>query len=139
MNSSDLASCAKVLSVNDTIRAVINARLHAEKMTRSDLARAINRTPQEVTRALNGTRGGGTVPPLWADMLAALGLTLTAVPVEHMGSGEALALPSAPTLDAEQLAQHLEQLAQVVRGGAAQPSTAPDSEPGSAAGDDSTP
>ncbi|WP_199776938.1 hypothetical protein [Deinococcus sp. NW-56] len=64
-------------------------------MSRSDLARAVGRVPQEVTRALNGTKGGGTVPPLWAAMLDALGLTLTAVPVEHLGGGP-VTLPSDP-------------------------------------------
>ncbi len=47
-------------------------------MTRADLARAIGKTPQEITRALNGGKdGGGKVPTLWASILEALDLRLT--------------------------------------------------------------
>ena len=130
----------KVSAMNDAVRAAINARLHEKKMSRADLARATGLRPQAVTRALNGAEGGGTVPPAWAAMLDALGMTITAVPVEHLGSGEGLALPPAPApraADPEQLAQHLEQLAQAVRGGAAlgaagssTPSPAAPAEPG---------
>ena len=124
--------------MNDAVRAAVNARLHEKKMSRADLARATGLRPQAVTRALNGAEGGGTVPPAWAAMLDALGLTLTAVPVEHAGSGHPLALPRDPhRLD--ELAQHLEQLAQVVREGAAgssppAPAQPEGEEPGSAGG-----
>lgn len=86
---------AKFEGMNDAVRAAINARLREKHMTRADLARAVERTPQEISRALNGTRGGGTIPAIWADVLDALGLTLTAVPVEHLGSGP-VTLPSDP-------------------------------------------
>lgn len=59
------------------IRAQVQARLDQKHMTRADLARAIGKTPQTVTRALNGNEGGGTVPPLWAAILEALDLRLT--------------------------------------------------------------
>ena len=64
--------------MNDEVRAAVDARLKDRHMSRADLARAIGKTPQTVTRALNGTEGGGTVPPLWAAILEALGLELTA-------------------------------------------------------------
>lgn len=78
--------------MNDAIRGTINAQLHNRHMTRSDLARAIDRTPQEVTRALNGSRDGarGGVPSIWASMLDALGLALVAVPSEQNVDGAAL-------------------------------------------------
>ena len=67
--------------MNDSIRAVVEARLREKGMTRADVARALERTPQEITRALNGTQGGaGKVPVLWADLLALLDLELTARP-----------------------------------------------------------
>lgn len=81
--------------MNDAIRAAVNARLHEKHMTRADLARASGLAPTAVTRALNGTQGGGTVPPAWAAMLDALGLTLTAVPVEHVSGGPVM-LPNDP-------------------------------------------
>lgn len=83
----------KVLNMNDAIRAAVNARLHEKHMSRSDLARATGLRPQAITRALNGGEGGGTIPPAWASMLDALGLTLTAVPVEHVTGGP-VTLPS---------------------------------------------
>ncbi|AAF10095.1 XRE family transcriptional regulator [Deinococcus radiodurans R1 = ATCC 13939 = DSM 20539] len=86
----------KVLAMNDAVRAVINARLHEKKMSRADLARATGVSPTSITRALNGSEGGGTVPPLWAAMLDALGLTLTAVPVEHTGTAQPVTVPSSP-------------------------------------------
>lgn len=79
--------------MNDAIRAAVNARLHEKHMSRADLARAAGLAPTAVTRALNGTQGGGTIPPAWASMLDALGLTLTAVPVEHTTGGP-VTLPS---------------------------------------------
>jgi len=71
--------------MNDDVRAAVNARLAQKGMTRADLARAISKTPQTLTRALNGTEGGGTVPPLWTAILEALDLELTARP---RGDGE---------------------------------------------------
>ncbi|QIP28693.1 helix-turn-helix transcriptional regulator [Deinococcus radiodurans] len=65
-------------------------------MSRADLARATGVSPTSITRALNGSEGGGTVPPLWAAMLDALGLTLTAVPVEHTGTAQPVTVPSSP-------------------------------------------
>lgn len=79
----------------DAVRAAVNARLHEKKMSRADLARATNLDPTAVTRALNGGKGGGSIPASWAAMLDALGLTLTAVPVEHLGGGP-VTLPSDP-------------------------------------------
>jgi hypothetical protein len=50
-------------------------------MSRADLARAINKTPQEITRALNGGRdGGGKIPTIWIAILDALNLQLKAIP-----------------------------------------------------------
>lgn len=85
--------------MNDAIRGAINAQLHEKHMTRSDLARAIEKTPQEVTRALNGTRGGGGVPAIWASMLDALGLDLVAVPREPGAAPVVTGLPSVPPAD----------------------------------------
>lgn len=65
--------------MNDEIRATVSARLTAKHMSRADLARAINKTPQEITRALNGGRdGGGKVPTVWIAILQALELQLIA-------------------------------------------------------------
>lgn len=64
--------------MNDEVRAKVNARLQERHMSRADLARAVGKTPQEITRALNGSKNGGSVPPLWEAILAALNLQLTA-------------------------------------------------------------
>lgn len=92
--------------MNDAVRAAINARLQEKNMSRSDLARAVGKVPQEISRALNGTKGGGTVPPLWAAMLDALGLTLTAVPVEHVTGGP-VTLPSDPAALEREITQRV--------------------------------
>ena len=63
--------------MNDEIRAQVQARLEQKHMTRADLARATGRSPQTISRALNGTgEGAGTVPALWASILEALDLRL---------------------------------------------------------------
>ena len=66
--------------MNDDVRAAVKARLEEKHMSRADLARALSRTPQEISRALNGGARGGSVPPLWAAILEALDLELTAEP-----------------------------------------------------------
>lgn len=71
--------------MNDEVRAAVDARLKDRHMSRADLARAIGKTPQAITRALNGTQDGGTVPPLWAAILEVLDLKLTAVKEEKGG------------------------------------------------------
>jgi hypothetical protein len=72
--------------MNDEIRATVNARLTAKHMSRADLARAINKTPQEITRALNGGRdGGGKVPSIWTAIFDALDLQLKAMPIDENG------------------------------------------------------
>ena len=69
--------------MNDAIRATVSARLSAKHMSRADLARAISKTPQEITRALNGGRdGGGKVPSIWNAIFDALDLQLKAMPIE---------------------------------------------------------
>jgi transcriptional regulator with XRE-family HTH domain len=69
--------------MNDEIRATVRACLEAKHMSRADLARAIGKTPQEITRALNGGRdGGGKVPSIWTTILAALDLRLAAIPTD---------------------------------------------------------
>ena len=86
--------------MNDQVRALIDARMREKGMSRADLARAIHKTPQTVTRALNGNEGGGTVPPLWAAMLDALDLEPTVqprTPRPGTGSGQegaALGVPA---------------------------------------------
>jgi len=65
--------------MNDEIRAAVAARLQERHMSRSDLARAVGKTPQAITRALNGGKdGGGQIPGIWAAILEALDLRLTA-------------------------------------------------------------
>jgi len=64
--------------MNDEVRAAVAARLENKHMSRADLARALGKTPQEITRALNGGHGGGEVPRLWEAILTALDLELTA-------------------------------------------------------------
>jgi transcriptional regulator with XRE-family HTH domain len=66
--------------MNDEIRATVSARLTAKHMSRADLARAINKTPQEITRALNGGRDGGGKA-----IFAALDLQLKAMPIDESG------------------------------------------------------
>lgn len=69
--------------MNDEIRATVSACLEAKHMSRADLARAIGKTPQEITRALNGGRdGGGKVPSIWTTILTALDLRLAAIPID---------------------------------------------------------
>jgi predicted transcriptional regulator len=65
--------------MNDGIRAAVVARLDDKHMSRADLARAVGKTPQEITRALNGGKdGGGKVPGIWVAIFEALDLELTA-------------------------------------------------------------
>lgn len=71
-----------MLRMNKRVRQALDHRLLEKGMSRADLARAIGRKPQTVTRALNGNVGGGEVPPLWAAMLEALELTITAIPCD---------------------------------------------------------
>lgn len=67
--------------MNDEVRALVNARLLEKRMSRADLARATGIHPNAVTRALNNTGGrGGNIPPVWAAILEALELELTARP-----------------------------------------------------------
>lgn len=77
------------MGMNDEIRAAVQARLDQKHMTRADLARATNRSPQTISRALNNTgEGAGTIPALWADILEALDLRLT-VEAGQDGEGKA--------------------------------------------------
>lgn len=62
--------------MTDEIRQAVNERLAQQGMSRADLARAMNRTPQEITRALNGGKRGGEVPKLWQDLLDVLGFEI---------------------------------------------------------------
>ena len=67
--------------MNDEIRAEVNIRLEEKYMSRADLARAVSKTPQEITRALNGGKdGGGKVPNIWIAILKALDLRLATLP-----------------------------------------------------------
>lgn len=75
--------------MNEVIRAAVNARLSEKGMSRADLARAVGKHPNAITRALNGTQGGGEVPPLWASILEALDLRLTVEPGQEGETGEA--------------------------------------------------
>ncbi|WP_119672009.1 helix-turn-helix domain-containing protein [Deinococcus sp. RM] len=75
--------------MNDDIRAAVQARLEEKHMSRADLARAMGKTPQEVTRALNGGKdGGGKIPGIWAAILEALDLRLTVEPGQGSKTGE---------------------------------------------------
>ncbi|MFC4456097.1 helix-turn-helix domain-containing protein [Deinococcus sonorensis] len=66
--------------MNDELRSVVSARLEERHMSRADLARATGKTPQAITRALNGGKDSGSPPPVWAAILDALDLQLTAQP-----------------------------------------------------------
>lgn len=121
--------------MNDAVRAAINARLREKHLTRADLARATGLKPQAVTRALNGTQGGGTVPPAWAAMLDALGLTLTAVPVEHLGGGP-VTRPSDPqALEREVMRRVQAAVREALGSGDAAGSPPAQGEPGRAGGE----
>lgn len=64
--------------MNDELRAIVEARLKEKGMSRADLARATNKLPQAISRALNGGKDSGSPPPVWAAILEALDLELTA-------------------------------------------------------------
>ena len=64
--------------MNDELRAIVEARLKEKGMSRADLARATNKFPQAISRALNGGKDSGSAPPVWAAILEALDLELTA-------------------------------------------------------------
>lgn len=66
--------------MNDTVRAAVKARLDQQNMSRADLARAVGKTPQEISRALNAGHGGGEISRLWVAILEALDLHLTVEP-----------------------------------------------------------
>jgi len=67
--------------VNDRIRAVALARLEEKGLTYVDLARVTGTTSQAITRAFEETGSrGGLMSQLWADILEALSLELTAQP-----------------------------------------------------------
>ena len=66
--------------MNSEVREKVDARLKEKGMSRADLARALAKTPQEVSRALNGGARGGSVPPIWQSILEALDLRLTVEP-----------------------------------------------------------
>lgn len=71
--------------MNVEVRAKVNTRLAEKGMSRADLARAVGKHPNAITRALNGTPDGGKVPPLWAAILEALDLELTVKPTSLGG------------------------------------------------------
>ncbi|WP_146160576.1 hypothetical protein [Deinococcus arcticus] len=76
--------------MNEDIRAAVSARLEEKGMTRADLARAVSRTPEEISRAINNTGGrGGKIPDLWAAILEALDLRLTVEPGQFGEGGKA--------------------------------------------------
>jgi transcriptional regulator with XRE-family HTH domain len=81
------------MKMNEDIRAAVDSRLKEKGLSRSDLARATGKTPQAITRALNGGKdGGGQIPGIWASILEALDLELTAQPRQGgraSGEGEA--------------------------------------------------
>ena len=53
-------------------------------MSRADLARALGRNPNAISRALNDTGGrGGKLPELWASILDELGLRLSVEPKQQ--------------------------------------------------------
>ena len=64
--------------MNDELRSIVEARLKEKGMSRADLARATNKLPQAISRALNGGKDSGSPPPVWAAILEALDLKLTA-------------------------------------------------------------
>lgn len=49
-----------------------------------DLARAVEKTAQEISHALNVRKDGGKIPDLWAAILEALALCLTVEPGQDM-------------------------------------------------------
>lgn len=81
--------------MNEEVRAAVDARLKERHMSRADLARALSKTPQEISRALNGGPRGGSVPPIWAAILEALDMELTAQP-RTPGEVEAEDSPTSP-------------------------------------------
>lgn len=77
--------------MNDDIRAAVAARLEEKGMSRADLARAVGKAPQEISRALNGRKSGGHVPDLWASIFDALDVRLTLTP--GTASGQRVEVP----------------------------------------------
>lgn len=66
--------------MNEEIRSKVIALLEENGMSRADLARAIGKHPNTITRALNGLPDGGRVPDLWAAIFEALDMHLTIAP-----------------------------------------------------------
>lgn len=79
--------------MNDEIRAALVARLEEKGMSRADLARAVGKHPNAITRALNGLPDGGRVPELWAAMLDAVDARLTVTP-GRVAEGQAVPPPA---------------------------------------------
>lgn len=62
------------------IRRSIIERLNELCITRAELARRAQRTPQVISRALNGGQDGGVVPQTWQAILEVLELELIVRP-----------------------------------------------------------
>lgn len=63
--------------MNEEIRSKVAALLEEKGMSRADLARAVGKHPNTITRALNGLPDGGRVPDLWVAIFDALDVHLT--------------------------------------------------------------
>ena len=63
--------------MNEEIRSKVTALLEEKGMSRADLARAIAKHPNTITRALNGLPDGGCVPDLWIAIFDVLDVHLT--------------------------------------------------------------
>ncbi|GEM48496.1 XRE family transcriptional regulator [Deinococcus cellulosilyticus] len=66
--------------MNEEIRKAIQEVLYQKRISQADLARRLDKTPQEISRALKDPIRGGKVPELWQDILDELDLELVIRP-----------------------------------------------------------
>ncbi|WP_034342302.1 hypothetical protein [Deinococcus misasensis] len=66
--------------MNEDIRKAIQEVLHQRHISQADLARKLEKTPQEISRALKDPIKGGKIPELWQSILDELDLEMVIRP-----------------------------------------------------------
>ena len=66
--------------MNEEIRKAIQEVLHQKRISQAELARKLDKTPQEISRALKDPIRGGKIPELWQDILDELDLEIVVQP-----------------------------------------------------------
>jgi ribosome-binding protein aMBF1 (putative translation factor) len=67
-----------MLAMTDKIKEAVRVELARRDMSQVELAKKIERTPQQVNNVIRGE--SAKLPEVWEDILNALGLELTVVP-----------------------------------------------------------